>query len=216
MKKLYPDSKVELTPLISRNYDKIMNVGSFGLYKGFIKAAIKLMHIKPGDKILDLGCGTGRNSCIMHKYLGDNGTIVGIDNSEAMQNQFMKNCFEFQNVIFQKQRIDQPFTMNEKYDIVFISFVIHGFPHEIRNIIIENAKNNLKQGGVFFILDFAEFNMAEMPPFYRFIFKTIECKYAFDFIEKDWREILRQHNFDHFEEYFFMKNYVRLLKAVKQ
>jgi len=36
--KLYPDSGVELDPFTARNYDKVMNIGSFGMYRGFIKS----------------------------------------------------------------------------------------------------------------------------------------------------------------------------------
>lgn len=55
----------------------------------------------------------------------------------------------------------------------------------------------------------------EMPPFHRFAFKTIECKYAFDFIEKEWKQILTENGFKDFKETFYMKKYVRLLEAVK-
>ena len=65
------------------------------------------------------------------------------------------------------------------------------------------------------MLDFSEFKMNEMPPLYRFVFKKIECKYAFDFIERDWKQILSDHNFAGFEEFLFFKDYVRLLKAKK-
>jgi demethylmenaquinone methyltransferase/2-methoxy-6-polyprenyl-1,4-benzoquinol methylase len=57
--------------------------------------------------------------------------------------------------------------------------------------------------------------MAKMPALHRFIFKKIECKYAFDYIERDWKTILKEAGFNHFEEYLYFKNYVRLLKAVK-
>jgi len=63
------------------------------------------------------------------------------------------------------------------------------------------------------MLDFAEFTMTEMSPLARFIFKKIECKYAFDFIERDWKQILANDGFDSFEEFFFFKKYVRLLQA---
>ena len=98
---------------------------------------------------------------------------------------------------------------------MWICFVIHGFPHEVRQTILKNVSNHLKSGGVFFMLDFAEFDMNAMPPFYRFIFKNIECKYAFDFIKRDWKQILASYHFNGFEEFFFFKNYVRLLKAQK-
>ncbi|MEA2031553.1 MAG: class I SAM-dependent methyltransferase, partial [candidate division Zixibacteria bacterium] len=102
-----------------------------------------------------------------------------------------------------------------QFDKIFISFVIHGFPHKVRQTVIENVYAHLKPGGLFFMLDFAEFNMSKMPPLYRFIFKTVECKYAFDFIERDWKQILGNSNFGDFEKHFFFKKYVRLLKAKK-
>ncbi len=213
--KIYPDSGVELTKFTAKNYDKIMNAISFGIYKRFIHRAVKNMGISVGDNILDLGCGTGRNARLMLDYAGTKGRLTGIDISKEMEMQFILKFDGKPNVTFINQRIDQPFTLEEKFDKVFISFVIHGFPHEVRNTVIQNAFNNLKPGGAFYILDFAEFDMNKMPAHHRFIFKKIECKYAFDYIKRDWKEILTTAGFSDFEESFYLKNYVRLLKAVK-
>lgn len=216
IKKLYPDSGVELKKFTARHYDKIMNIASFGRYNSFINKAIADLDIKQNDKILDLACGTGRNILLMNKYVSDNSLLMGLDISEDMEKQFKTNCNKFSNIKFINKRIDQVFNFEQKFDKVFISFAIHGFPHKIRKIIIENAYNNLKPGGSFNILDFAEFNINKMPFLHRFIFKKIECKYAFDFIEKDWKDILKGFGFDNFKEKFYFKNYVRLLKAEKQ
>jgi demethylmenaquinone methyltransferase/2-methoxy-6-polyprenyl-1,4-benzoquinol methylase len=214
-KKIYPDSGVELNKFVAKNYDKIMNTMSFGLYQGFIKKAIKNMDIRQSDSILDLGCGTGRNASLMEKYIDENGQITGLDISDQMQYQFLEKFNGKPNVGFVNQRIDQLFDLNKQFDIVFISFVIHGFPHEIRSTVIQNALNHLKRGGIFYILDFAEFDMAKMPAIHRFIFKKIECKYAFDYIERDWKAILKASGFGDFKEQLYFKKYVRLLKAVK-
>ncbi|NQT26069.1 class I SAM-dependent methyltransferase [candidate division KSB1 bacterium] len=213
--KIYPESGVELNSFSAGNYDKVMNIASLGLYCGFIRKAIKAMNIQDGDKILDLGCGTGRNACVMAKYLNGDGKITGMDVSSIMEKQFRKKCTQHQNVEFIRQRIDQPFDISEKFDKIFISFVIHGFPHQVRQTVLENVSKHLKPGGAFFMLDFAEFNMNAMPSLFHFIFKNIECKYAFDFIERDWKRILTGYHFSGFEEFFFFKNYVRLLKAKK-
>jgi len=214
-KKIYPDSGVELSHFTALNYDKVMNFATLGFYCGFIQQSIKLMDIQPGDKILDLGCGTGRNASIMAKYLSEDGKITGMDVSSIMEGQFKKKCADHRNIAFIRRRIDQPFFLSEQFDKIFISFVIHGFPHEVRKIVLNNIFTHLKPGGSFFMLDFAEFNMNEMPPLHRFIFKKIECKYAFDFIERDWKQILADYHFSGFEEFYFVKNYVRLLKAEK-
>lgn len=214
-KKIYPDSGVELSPFIARNYDGLMNTLSFGLYRGFINKAIRNMNIQEDNHILDLGCGTGRNAALMSEYLGENGSITGMDISPDMEKQFLFRFDSDKNVSFINQRIDQNFEFGKKFDIVFISFVIHGFPHHIRQIVIENVKQHLKPGGRFIILDFAEFDMAAMPAHHRFVFKSVECKYAFDYIERDWKKILEAYGFSDFEEHYYLKKYVRLLNALK-
>jgi len=212
--KIYPDSGVELSPFISRHYDRILAIGSLGRYHRSVRRAIQAMNIKPEDQILDLGCGTGSNAEFMSGYLGSGGGVLGMDISGEMRTQFLKR---FRNDIrfrFQDHRIDQPFDLEMTFDKVFIAFVIHGFPHEVRQVVIENAKKHLKPGGSFFILDWSEFDLAAMPPLHRFVFNTFECKYAFDFIERDWKSILAGHGFGDFREHFYLRRYMRLLEGI--
>ena len=122
---------------------------------------------------------------------------------------------EYKNVKFMKTRIDKPLEFDEKFDDVFISFVLHGFPHDVRETIIKNAYNSLKSEGRFLIVDFAEFSLEKMPIYYRIPFQTIECKFAFDFIKRDWKQILSEFGFGKFSEKHYFKNYVRLLEAIK-
>jgi len=57
--------------------------------------------------------------------------------------------------------------------------------------------------------------MDKIPVLHRYIFKRIECKYAFDFIKRDWKAILQEYGFGTFTEQFFFRKYVRLLTARK-
>lgn len=215
MDKLYPESKVEIQGFTAKHYDTIMNIMSFGFYAKFIGNAISKLEISDEDYILDLGCGTGRNACLMRNYLNEKGFILGLDVSEGMGKQFNKKVRNFKNVAFKNQRIDLPFSLGNKFDKVFISFVLHGFPHKVRETIINNAYENLKTGGTFWILDFNEFVLMDMPFYYRIPFVTIECPYAFDFIERDWKKILKKSGFNNFIERLYLKSYVRLLAARK-
>ena len=215
MAKHYPESKVELNGLIAKNYDGIMNSLSLGWYKKFLKNAIKSIDIQPKDTIADFGAGTGRNALLMHEFLSNKGSILGLEISEEMRLQFDRKTKNIENVKAINQRIDIPFNLDQKFDKILISFVFHGFPHEVRETIIKNAYNLLKDDGEFIILDFNEFVLENTPFYFRIPFKTIECKYAFDFIAKNWKNILQDFGFHDFEETLFGKNYVRLLKARK-
>ncbi|MCD6328890.1 MAG: class I SAM-dependent methyltransferase, partial [Candidatus Cloacimonetes bacterium] len=181
----------------------------------FIKKAIKSMGIIEDDKILDFGAGTGRNALLMNKQLSSKGEILGLEISELMIAQFNEKTKNFANLNIKNQRIDQPFELEKKYDKVFVSFVFHGFPFDIQKKIIQNAFNALKENGEFIILDFNEFVTDETPFYFRIPFKIIECKYAFDYVERDWKRILSEFGFGEFREKTFLKKHIRLLKAKK-
>jgi ubiquinone/menaquinone biosynthesis C-methylase UbiE/predicted Fe-Mo cluster-binding NifX family protein len=215
MSKYYPRSKLEINGLMARYYDATLNIATFGKYSPFIKRSIELMDIKPEDRILDLGAGTGRNTCLMVKYLSEKGELIGIDISREMIRQFRKKCINYPNAKIICARVDKSLPFREEFDKVFISFVLHGFPQDVREVIIKNAFEALKSNGNFFVLDYNEFSYKEMPFYLKIPFKHIECPYAFDFIERDWKQILESNNFSGFEEFYFFRDYVRLLKAKK-
>ena len=212
----YPESKVEISRLTAKYYDKLMDIFTLGAYSSFIKKAIQLINIQPNDKIIDLGAGTGRNACIMANYLSTKGEFLGLDISNEMVTQFERKCASLPNAKIVNQRIDEPVPYENEFDKVFISFVLHGFPQDVRRKIIRNAFKVLKKRGEFFILDYNEFSIKEMPLYLKIPFKLIECPYAFDFVEKNWQKILAEEGFNHFEKHLFFRDYLRLLKGVKK
>ncbi|NQT65158.1 MAG: class I SAM-dependent methyltransferase [FCB group bacterium] len=215
MGKLYPESKVEIQGFTAKFYDNMLNIVTLGGYNIFIKKAIDSMNINQNDKILDFGAGTGRNALLMNKHLSEKGEILGLEISELMIEQFKNKTEKFQNINIINQRIDQPFELGKKYDKVFISFVFHGFPFDIQKNIIQNAYSVLKENGEFIILDFNEFVTDKIPLYFRIPFKIIECKYAFEYVERDWEQILSEFGFNNFQEKLFLGKHIRLLKAKK-
>jgi len=215
MNKLYPDSKVEIQGFTAKFYDNMINLLSFGSYTRFINNAINSMNINENDKILDFGAGTGRNALLMNNCLSEEGEILGLEISELMIAQFKYKTKTLNNLDIKNQRIDQPFELEKKYDKVFISFVLHGFPFDVQKQIIQNAYNALKKDGEFIILDFNEFITDKTPLYFRIPFKIVECKYAFEYVERDWKQILSEFGFGDFQEKSFLKKHLRLLKAKK-
>ena len=215
MSRYYPQSKVEVEGLLARHYDRLADVVTFGRYRLFIEQAVRLMNIKSDDRIIDFATGTGRNACLMMKYISPRGRLVGLDISETMISQFREKCRGFPNVEIVKGRIDRLLPYENDFDKVFISFALHGFPQQIRAVIIDNALRALVNKGELFILDYNEFSLSEMPLYIRLPFRVMECPYAFDFISRDWKRIMRRRGFGHFTEHVFFGGFVRLLKAVK-
>jgi len=171
--------RVEIRGLTARYYDSLMNAATLGRYPLFLQKVISLMKIKPENKIIDLGAGTGRNACLMLDRLSLKGELVGFDISEEMIDQFNKRCSVFPNATLVTGRIEQDLGYKMHFDKAFISFVLHGFPQDKRKNIIQNTYEALKKDGEFFILDYNEFKLKETPFYFKITFKLIECPYAF-------------------------------------
>ncbi len=213
--RLYPDSEVEVRGFMARHYDLLMNLMTLGYYPLFLRRALGFMDVKPGDRILDLGAGTGRNDALLARRTGPGGKIVGLDIGEEMIAAFRKRFARVPHVEVREQRIDVPFDLGEEFDHVLISFVLHGFPHEVRPVILENAGRHLRQNGSLWLLDYNEFEISDLPWFFRWAFTRMECPYAFDFIGKDWKGILGGMGLRPGGEKIFFRGMVRMLRAVK-
>jgi demethylmenaquinone methyltransferase/2-methoxy-6-polyprenyl-1,4-benzoquinol methylase len=61
------------------HYDR--RTDAFRQWREQLVAALPL---RPGDTVLDVGCGTGLCAPLLHRKVGPAGTIIGIDESEQM------------------------------------------------------------------------------------------------------------------------------------
>jgi hypothetical protein len=98
---------------------------------------------------------------------------------------------------------------------VLLSFVLHGFEREQRRQILLNAYRALKSGGRLLIFDWNEFDLDASGPVMRFFMHHIECGPARDFISDGLKESLTACGFGCVESTLYVKNHVRLLRAVK-
>lgn len=61
-------------------YDLLNDVLSLGLDRAWRRATVRMVRPGPGDRVLDLGCGTGK----MGLLISDRARVVGVDVSMAM------------------------------------------------------------------------------------------------------------------------------------
>ena len=120
-KEFWNEKKGKIWVSLESNIDKML--GPLG------HNAIKILNPKSGEKILDIGCGTGSTSQSLSKFVGENGLITGIDISEPILS-FAKNQLENRNIknIDFIQEDAQTFNLsNFNYDAIFSRFGIMFF-----------------------------------------------------------------------------------------
>ena len=137
-------------------YDFITGLMSFGREKTFRQVTIKLSRLMPGDKVLEVGCGTGTLSLAAKVQVGASGEVVGIDIApEMVAAASRKAARKGIDISFQEGNIESiPFPDN-RFDVVMCSFMIFHMPDDVRGRGFKEIYRVLKPGGHLFILDFA-------------------------------------------------------------
>jgi len=208
-------SKVEIGPFLARHYDLAMDLLLLGRYRRFLRNALLTMQIEPGEEVLDLGSGTGRNASLMMDALGQNGRLIGVDISEEMLRQSRRRCRAYPHVAFLKARIEEPLGLHEEFDKACLFFVLHGFEDIDKKGILANAQEALKAGGTLWILDYAKFALDELWFPLRWAFTHVECELATEFLNLELEDMLQSVGFRDFVSHPFFWRYIRLLEAHK-
>jgi ubiquinone/menaquinone biosynthesis C-methylase UbiE len=116
------------------------------------KRTVEALTLRPGDRVLDLACGTGANFPWLEDAVGSKGHILGLDLTPAMLSEARKRIQKnrWRNVeLLQADAANFPFP--EALDGVICSYAISLMPNFAA--VIQKSATALKDGGRMAILD---------------------------------------------------------------
>ena len=142
-----------ITGTSSKLYDWYNNLGGFS--EAFRRRIVDEAPPKPGDSVLDCGCGTGTLAVVAKRIVGPGGRVEGIDLSkDQLKIATKKAIAEGLDIEFQEGSIDElPFRDNE-FDAVFSTLMLHHVPEEVKKGAFREMRRVLKPGGKIVIADF--------------------------------------------------------------
>lgn len=142
---------------IAVKYDLMNKLMSFGLDNRWRRLVAKQAALKSGDKVLDVGGGTGRLSLELAKLLDDSGSVVCMDFSENMLQKAEKDLKDhryYDRLEFKVDNaMDISFTANT-FDAVTSAWVLRNVD-DIPQVLSE-MKRVVKPGGRVVSLDLAK------------------------------------------------------------
>jgi len=105
--------------------------------------------IKTGNRVVDLGCGTGVLFDLLRRKVGEKGMIVGVDFSSRMLHKAKMN-FPFSNIIAIDGDVEDMPLRSDFFDIAISFAAFAHFPRQ--EAVITEAARILKPGGSFNII----------------------------------------------------------------
>jgi len=108
--------------------------------------------IKPGQRILDLGCGPGKTTAILHKMIQPGGSIVGLDASPERIAHAQKRYGGKVGIEFVVHDLRKPLSRFGKFDAVWVRFVLEYFRRQSSDIVRIIAES-LNPGGFLYLID---------------------------------------------------------------
>ncbi len=137
-------------------YDTCVNLLTFGRTRRLREMTIGLALLKPGEKILDVGCGTGGVTIPAKERIGQTGSAAGIDPSPEMIAVARRKAGKLGlEIDFRIGVIESLPYANESFDVVTSSLMMHHLPFEVQQKGLAEVFRVLKPGGRILIADAA-------------------------------------------------------------
>jgi ubiquinone/menaquinone biosynthesis C-methylase UbiE len=135
-----------------RLYDLVAALWFAGRRGRVYTSLTTLSGARPGDRALDVGCGTGYFSRRLAAAVGPEGTVLGVDPSGSLLERARRlapaNCSFTPGVAESLAAADGTF------DVVVTSLMIHHLPAELRGPAVAEMFRVLRPGGRILLADF--------------------------------------------------------------
>jgi demethylmenaquinone methyltransferase/2-methoxy-6-polyprenyl-1,4-benzoquinol methylase len=142
---------------IAKRYDRLAGLIPFIDWLLFVpprlrKNAVTRLELREGERVLEVGCGTGRNFPHLRKAVGPSGRVYGVDLSPGMLRKALELCHyqEWTNVdLVECDAVD--YVVREPLDGVLFSFSYNTMPHHLA--VLQHMWNQLRPGGRLVLMD---------------------------------------------------------------
>lgn len=137
-------------------YDLFVWVVSLGKERAYREKTLDLAKLKPGESVLDIGCGTGTLAIVAKHRVSPAGRVYGVDASTEMLARASKKAKKAGVEVMFKNGIVEglPFP-DGHFDVVFSTVMLHHLGRQARQECAREVRRVLKPGGRVLVVDFA-------------------------------------------------------------
>jgi len=138
----------------AHHYDKVVRLMTLGKDKAIREITAEMGHIKLGDTVLEVGCGTGELTIAAKVRAGFAGKVFGIDAVPEMIEVARSKVAELGvEIDFQVDLIEALSFADDTFDVVLSSLMMHHLPDDVKLKGLSEIHRVLKPGGRLLVVD---------------------------------------------------------------
>jgi ubiquinone/menaquinone biosynthesis C-methylase UbiE len=130
-----------------RRYDLVAEVLFLGRRRATFQALMAAAGIQSGQRVLDVGCGTGYFVRLIAAAVGSGGLALGIDPSTAMVEYARGKAARGAHAHFLVGTAEALEFPDDHFDVVVSSLVVHHLAEDVRTQALTDMRRVLRPGG---------------------------------------------------------------------
>jgi ubiquinone/menaquinone biosynthesis C-methylase UbiE len=139
----------------AKRYDFVVQFMAFGQARRLRRKTVEVAQIAPGERVLDVGCGTGDLTLLAKERAGSAGQVCGIDAAPEMIDVARGKAARAKaEVDFRVGVIEQLPLPADSFDVVLSSLMMHHLPDDLKPKALAEVRRVIKPGGRLLIVDF--------------------------------------------------------------
>ncbi len=139
-----------------RLYDFFVELALLGRAPSFREQLLGLAALRPGEVVLDIGCGTGSLALLAKEATGASGIVCGVDASAEMIAWARQKAERAgAEVDFQRAPAQALPFPDGRFDVAFSTLMLHHLPKKARARLAAEARRVMRPGGRVLVVDFA-------------------------------------------------------------